>query len=125
MEECWDSSLHARHCGSAPSLSFWLKIICLATAESLHFLGVGLQQRLHDGSDHAQTLLLQQLRQDLLGDLAADLTGPDQLDHLAKRHAAVAMVWEGDGVIPQARGSSSASPSLSRQSPALFGAIWW
>lgn len=67
----------------------------LATAEGLHLLGVGLQRRLHAGSDHAQTALLQQLRPNQLGDLAAHHTSPDQLDHLAKRHAVVAMVLEG------------------------------
>ena len=67
----------------------------LATAEALNLLGVGMQRRLPDGSDHAITALLQQLRQNHLGDLAAHHTNHDQLDHLAKRHAVVAMFLEG------------------------------
>ena len=66
--------------------------IGLAAAEGFHLPRVGLQQRLHDGGDQAQTALLQLLRQDHPGDLAAPHTSLDQLHHLCKLHAVVAMV---------------------------------
>ena len=65
--------------------------IGLAAKEGNHLPRVGHQQRLHDGGDQAQTALLTATAESP-GDQAAPHTSLDQLHHLGKLHAVVAMV---------------------------------